>query len=481
MTTTTLPAALQQTDADLVTASRGGDREAFGQIVRRYQSMVSGLLYATCGDLHRSEDLAQETFVSAWKSLSGLRDPAKLPGWLCQIARHRLTDRSRSAAREDARMRGMFQTSKPEPHPGPEQEAVEAEERELLWRTLSTIPQPYRETLVLYYRQGRSTEQVAAATETTEPTVRKRLERGRELLREEMAQLLERQIPRTAPRPEFALAVVAVLPAIVPSTAQAAGMGVVAAKGGGASWVANLAGPAAGFGGAMLVMLHTFRGIRSRKELGVMVVGWVAFWGVVVAVAMGNGWLTGFGRERGWDDATKVVARSAYWCGYGVTIVTVLWAMGTWRAVLRRKAGIPVEAPKPGPVAGVVLLSCATVGGLGWLVHVALAFGDVTAAWVVAAGIVLLTAAFVVTGRRLSPAAGAFAGSWSGVILATIVAAIALVLDWRLRTWLAIGYRVDVSEMARRIPLWPINVAAGVVIAWIALAVRVTRRAMRPA
>ena len=62
----------QLTDADLVTASRSGDRRAFGQIIRKYQAMVSGLIYATCGDLHRSEDVAQETFISAWKSLSGL-------------------------------------------------------------------------------------------------------------------------------------------------------------------------------------------------------------------------------------------------------------------------------------------------------------------------------------------------------------------------------------------------------------------------
>src|SRR5690349_24804095 len=83
-------------DAELVSASRQGDREAFGRIVRRYQGMVTGLIYAACGDLHRSEDMAQDTFVSAWKSLSGLRDATKLPAWLCQVARHRLIDDARS-------------------------------------------------------------------------------------------------------------------------------------------------------------------------------------------------------------------------------------------------------------------------------------------------------------------------------------------------------------------------------------------------
>src|SRR3954466_507489 len=93
-----------RSDADLVAASQRGDTRAFGLIVRRYQALISGLIYADCGDLHRSEDLAQETFLTAWKSLDTLRDTAKLPGWLCQIARHRLLDAGRVRQREAARV-----------------------------------------------------------------------------------------------------------------------------------------------------------------------------------------------------------------------------------------------------------------------------------------------------------------------------------------------------------------------------------------
>src|SRR5580704_5048573 len=108
MTTTLL--SISTSDAELITASRNGNREAFGQIVRKYQSMISGLIYAACGDLHRSEDIAQETFISAWKSLSGLRDAAKLPGWLCQIARRRLADQSRSTAAKEIQFSRAFET-----------------------------------------------------------------------------------------------------------------------------------------------------------------------------------------------------------------------------------------------------------------------------------------------------------------------------------------------------------------------------------
>src|SRR5256885_16276718 len=90
------------TDSDLVAASRQGDREAFGGIVRKYQGLIAGLIYSACGDLNASEDIAQETFLAAWKSLSGLREPEKLPAWLCQIARHRLLDQHRENSRQNS-------------------------------------------------------------------------------------------------------------------------------------------------------------------------------------------------------------------------------------------------------------------------------------------------------------------------------------------------------------------------------------------
>ena len=64
-------------DADLVAATLTGDREAFGQIVARYQSLA----YSATGSLGQSEDLAQEIFITAWKHLRVLREPDKLRAW----------------------------------------------------------------------------------------------------------------------------------------------------------------------------------------------------------------------------------------------------------------------------------------------------------------------------------------------------------------------------------------------------------------
>lgn len=59
--------AVESSDAELVALSLGGDREAFARIVEKYQTLIASLAYSATGNLSRSEDLTQETFVAAWK------------------------------------------------------------------------------------------------------------------------------------------------------------------------------------------------------------------------------------------------------------------------------------------------------------------------------------------------------------------------------------------------------------------------------
>ena len=88
--------AAELSDADLVSESLSGDRDAFGQIVERYQTLISSLAYCATGNLSQSEDLAQETFVTAWKQLADLREPEKLRSWLCRISRNLTYDALRA-------------------------------------------------------------------------------------------------------------------------------------------------------------------------------------------------------------------------------------------------------------------------------------------------------------------------------------------------------------------------------------------------
>jgi hypothetical protein len=74
MMTTEAMQTAEFNDAELVAESLDGNRDAFRQIVERYQTLISSLAYCATGDVSQSEDLAQETFVSAWKQLADLRE-----------------------------------------------------------------------------------------------------------------------------------------------------------------------------------------------------------------------------------------------------------------------------------------------------------------------------------------------------------------------------------------------------------------------
>src|SRR6266853_1366845 len=82
-------------DTQLVPASLAGDRQAFSQIVERYQNLVCAITYNATGSLSQSEDLAQETFLTAWKQLRDLREREKLRSWLCRISRNLTYDELR--------------------------------------------------------------------------------------------------------------------------------------------------------------------------------------------------------------------------------------------------------------------------------------------------------------------------------------------------------------------------------------------------
>ena len=136
-------------DAELVALCRDGDRDAFGKIVHRYQSLVCALAYAACGDIARSEDLAQETFLAAWRQLKSLREPARLRNWLCGIARHLTQNSVRAESRDPL---GSAMTVEDEGtltaagEDAPSDQAMSKEEQDILWRVLETLPRTYRDT-----------------------------------------------------------------------------------------------------------------------------------------------------------------------------------------------------------------------------------------------------------------------------------------------------------------------------------------------
>ncbi len=130
MKSQTLPRVLRSDDTDLVASSLAGNQEAFGRIVARYQSLICSLAYSATGSLSASEDLAQTIFVTAWKQLSSLREPAKLRSWLCRIARNLICDALRDGRREPSHAAEPLEAAVDSPalEPLPSEQAMSKEE-----------------------------------------------------------------------------------------------------------------------------------------------------------------------------------------------------------------------------------------------------------------------------------------------------------------------------------------------------------------
>lgn len=202
------------TDAELVEASRRGERDAFGVIVTRYQDVVCAVSFSSTGNWALSQDVAQDTFIAAWRQLGQLREVSRLRAWLCQIARNlarkarQRTDREElDSDREIIALDDPFSTT------------AQAEVDRVVRDALARIPARYRETLVLYYCESRSIREVAATLGIAEDAAMQRLSRGRRYLAQGVNELVERSLSSQAtrdPKKDLRMAVLAALPHVEP-------------------------------------------------------------------------------------------------------------------------------------------------------------------------------------------------------------------------------------------------------------------------
>ena len=242
---TTIPTTEHASDSDpaLWQLVCQGSTSAFEVLVRRHQSLVTAVAYSVCGNLAMSEDVAQETFWTAWRQRSSLEQPGHLGSWLCGIARNLGKNARRKASRGAESANVLDVSVELTAHdPDPAEAAVSLEEETLVWKALERIPESYREPLILFYREDRSVAEVAGALELSEDAVKQRLSRGRGMLREQVAELVEGGLRRSRPGRKFTVAVMAGL------AAQSAGVKTAIAGAGGAGAWKAAAGAAAASG-----------------------------------------------------------------------------------------------------------------------------------------------------------------------------------------------------------------------------------------
>ena len=160
--------------AATIRAVAGGDRDAFGRLYADYVRMVHAILL---GRVPRRDvdDLVQDVFLTAYMRIRELRDPAAFGGWIATIARNRATDYLRQT---------RDQIELPDELPGGDPTDTETF---AILDIVRTLPEAYRETLLMRLVEGMSGNEIAERSGLTPASVRVNLHRGMKLLRERWA------------------------------------------------------------------------------------------------------------------------------------------------------------------------------------------------------------------------------------------------------------------------------------------------------
>ncbi len=182
-----------ETDEALVRRAQQRDRPAFEELVRRTARLVYSRLYLDSnGDSHRAEDLVQETFLQAWRSIEQVTDTAGFRTWLLLIAQsvridalRRESRRKRSAPGKPAGEAAMANV--PDSRGGPSERLEREEARLRAMDALRALPEEYRLPLTLRYLGGADYDTIGRQLGLSNGSLRGLLHRGMTRLREALA------------------------------------------------------------------------------------------------------------------------------------------------------------------------------------------------------------------------------------------------------------------------------------------------------
>ena len=217
-----------QQDETAVAAVRGGDAERYRELVERHERRVYAVAWSRLGDAALAEEVTQEAFIRAYQRLWLLGDGAKFSGWVATIARrvainlglrHRreLNKRERWALESANESAGENSVAEPDPLHTPQ----------TLRQTLAELPDSHRECLVLFYLEGKSGAEAAAALGISEAALRVRLHRARAAMRERLEEKLEGSLANLRPTKTLVSAIMAGV--LASSSAKAATAGGISA------------------------------------------------------------------------------------------------------------------------------------------------------------------------------------------------------------------------------------------------------------
>ena len=181
------------TDRDLVATAVSGVEGSFEELVRRYQRPISAYVYRMVGYYESALDLTQEIFIKVYSSLRRYRAEFKFSTWIYKIAHNAAVDHlRRTATREQSLVVGpegdQFDLPVESTRPSPEQESERKERRGEIESVVRALPSNYRELIILRHSQDLSYEEIVDVTGLPLGTVKNRLFRAREMMRQQFVE-----------------------------------------------------------------------------------------------------------------------------------------------------------------------------------------------------------------------------------------------------------------------------------------------------
>jgi RNA polymerase sigma-70 factor (ECF subfamily) len=177
------------TDGELIENAIRGREDGFEELVRRYQRQITSYVYRMLNNYDASLDVTQEVFIKVYNSLEKYSSDYKFSTWLYRIAHNAAIDhlRRNSVSQQSLEVEnadGTYQLQLESPQPTPEQDRERSEWRREIEAVVKCLPAVYRELILLRHAQELSYDEIAEVTELPLGTVKNRLFRAREMMRE---------------------------------------------------------------------------------------------------------------------------------------------------------------------------------------------------------------------------------------------------------------------------------------------------------
>lgn len=184
------------TDHALLEGTLAGDEDAFAELVGRYRNQITSYIYRMVNDYDTAVDLSQETFLRVYRAAARYQTTHAFSTYIYRIAtnvaiselrkrkRRRLVSLTGLLTSPDGEELMDFQPA--DDKPLQDIALIDAEKRAVIKRAISTLPDRYRAPLVLRDVEGKSYDEIAAILETSEGTVKSRINRARNFLRDKM-------------------------------------------------------------------------------------------------------------------------------------------------------------------------------------------------------------------------------------------------------------------------------------------------------